>query len=143
MSDIALSASKISAYEERGAIFEQYTTAATVTLGQAVYLNSSNQVLPAIATSAAAAAAIGIAVIAPNFYGETSVASGQTVGVVVYGPVWGFTGLQSGQRGYVSKTAAGTIVTTAPAPGYQYSVGHAIDGETFFVDPGTAAPVSS
>ena len=143
MTALTLSANDISASEERGAIISQYITAADVILGQAVYLDANNQVSPAKADSSAHANAIGIAVIADNFYGETTIKSGGTAGVVVYGPVWGFSGLTSGEQGWVDKTTAGTINDTAPTGGaYQYAVGRAIDSETFFVDPGTTTPLS-
>lgn len=125
---------------ERGARVLWYTTGEAIALGSAVYLDSSNLAWNAKADSAAHAAAVGVAALADNFYGETTVPAGGSVGVVVFGPVWGFSGLADGQPGWVGLTA-GQIVDTAPT-GYQFQVGHAVDDETFFVDPGTTSPVS-
>lgn len=142
MATLTVTPHSVSASEERGAIIAQYVAAEDITLGQAVYLNASNQVLRAKADSSAHANAIGVAAISDNFYGEIVIASGGTVGVVVYGPVWGFSALVSGNPGWVGATA-GEIVDTAPTGGaYQFVVGHAIDAQTFFVDPGTTTPAS-
>lgn len=143
MTAITLTANNISCSEERGAVIERYITGEAITLGMTVYLDSSNQAWKAKADSSAHANAIGIAVIPDNFSGETSIPAGGTVGVCVYGPVFGFTGLSQGEVLWVDKTTAGSLNDAAPTGGaYQYIVGHAIDAEVFFVDPGTSVPAS-
>lgn len=143
MTAIVVNGSNVSASEERGSIIEWYTTNEEIDLGNAVYLDSDNEVNQAIGTSSAAANAIGIAALADNFYGETTIPEGGSVGVVVYGPVYGFTDLHSGQPLWVSKTVPGGLDDAAPTGGvYQFIVGHAQDDQTFFVDPGTVTPQS-
>ena len=143
MTALTLVAGNISANDvERGSQFRTFIAGEAITLGMAVYLDSSNKVWKAKSDSAVHATAIGVAATSDNFYGETSIPAGGTVGVCVYGPVWGFSGMTQGQPGWVSATA-GVIDDTAPTGGaYQFQVGHAIGGETFFVDPGTTSPVS-
>jgi hypothetical protein len=148
MTAITLTAANISCSEERGAVIERYTTGEAISLGMAVYLDSSNLAWKAIANSSAHANAIGIAVIADNFAGETSIPAGGTVGVCVFGPVYGFPaytsqGLSQGEVLWVDKTTAGSLNDSAPTGGaYQYVVGHMTDSEVFFVDPGTSVPAS-
>jgi hypothetical protein len=143
MSAVTITPENISATEERGALVQWYQVAVALTIGDAVRLDSSNYANPALATSSAGANAIGLAVFAPNAYGETEVAVGEQVGVVTYGPVYGFTGLVSGQPLYIDKTTAGVLNTAAPTSAYQFILGHAVDDDTFFIDPGTATPVSA
>ncbi len=95
MTAITLTPGNISCSEERGAVIERYTTGEAISLGMAVYLDSSNLAWKANADSAAHANAIGLAVIADNFYAETSIPAGGTVAVCVFGPVMGFPALTS------------------------------------------------
>lgn len=140
----------VSASEERGAIINQYVTGEAMQPGQAVYLDSNNLVWKAKADSSAHATAIGIVVMTASFYGETAIPAGATVGVVIFGPVYGFnfavsggTNLVPGQPLWVDKTTAGSMNTVAPTTAYQFIVGHSIDAQTFFVDPGTVTPTSA
>lgn len=137
-------ASNISFDEERGSVPNRYIAGEVITLGQAVYLNAG-VAYKAIATSSAAAQAVGVAAGADNFSGETDIQIGGTVTVVVFGPVYGFGGLSltGGESLWVDKTTAGDFNTAAPTSAYQFVVGHMIDNQTFFVDPGTASPVSA
>lgn len=142
MSAIGFTAANISCSEERGAVIERYITGEAIGLGMAVYLDSSNLAWKAKSDSSAHANAIGVAVIADNFYAETSIPAGGTVAVCVYGPVFGFSSMSQGEVGWVGATA-GQIVDTAPTGGaYQFVVGHAVGDDTFFVDPGTTTPAS-
>lgn len=134
----------LSANEERGAVIMRYQAAEVLNLNNpAVYLNSSNQLVNAIATSSAAAKAVGLLVVPDNFYGETAIPIGGWAGVCVGGPVQGFAGLTPGSSVFVDKTTPGGIVLTAPTAAYQYSVGRAIAADTIFVDPGVSSPVSA
>lgn len=142
MTATTVTPAQISASEERGAVIERYTAGESIVLGQAVYLDSSYNAWLAKADTSAKATAVGVAVIADNFAGESTIVAGGTVAVVVYGPVWGYTSLTEGAY-WVDKTTAGSINDTAPTGGaYQYIVGHSIDSQTLFVDPGTTTPVS-
>ena len=142
MTAIAFTAANVSANEERGSVIDRYTTGEVIGLGMAVYLDGSNVAWKAKSDSSAHANAIGIAAIADNFSAETTIPTGGTVAVVVFGPVQGFTGLVSGEPVWVDSTA-GQMNDTAPTGGaYQYVVGHAIDANTILVDPGTTSPVS-
>lgn len=142
MTALTVTAKYVSYDEDRGSIPLRYTAGEALSLGQAVYLDSSNYAYKAISDSSAHARAVGIVAAAPNFSGETTVASGDIATVVVFGPVYGFSSMTSGQNGWVGATAGG-IVDTAPTPNaYQYILGHAVNDQTFFVDPGGSAPAS-
>ena len=144
MTAITVTAANISANEERGAVLKRYIAGEALTIGQAVYLDSSNptKAYKAVSDSANHARAVGIVVFAANFYGETTIASGDYATVCVGGPVEGFSGLTNGQPLWVDSTAGG-MNDTAPTGGtYQFIVGHAIGYYSLFVDPGTADPVS-
>lgn len=143
MTALTVTAAQVSVNDiERGAIVRWYQTGESMTPGQAVYLDSNNLVWKAKSDSSAHASAIGVVALADNFSGETTIQSGGMAGVCIYGPMNGFASMSQGQVGWVGATA-GQIVDTAPTGGaYQMQVGHAVDDQTFFVDPGTASPVS-
>ncbi len=143
MTAITVTAANISASEERGAVLARFTANVDLSVGQAVYLDSSNKLNKAIADSAAHALAIGIIVFADNFYAESTIKAGNQATVCVYGPVFGFSGLVSGQALYVDKTTAGSLNNAAPTAAYQYVLGTALGADTIFVAPGTASPVSA
>lgn len=144
MAALTVTAANVSANSiERGSIVRFYIAGETLTPGQAVYLDSNNKAWKAKSDSAAHARAVGVVCSTDNFYGETTILAGGTAGVCIYGPVYGFSSLNSGQVGWVTATA-GEIGDTAPTGGaWQFQVGHAVDDQTFFVDPGTASPVSA
>ena len=147
MTAVTVTANNISANEERGAVIVPglvTATGVTVSIGQAVYLDSNNQVHLAIADSSAHAQAIGLVVVVPGiFYGETSAPAGSQVSVCVGGPVQGFTGLVNGQPLWIDKTAAGSLNTAAPATAYDWIIGQAVGADTIFVRPGMTTPASA
>lgn len=147
MTVITATPANISATEERGAVFNRFTTAESLSVGDFVYLNSANKVAKAKADSSAHAQAIGCVVIPDNFSGESTIASGGTATVCVFGKVYGWkksNTLVSGQALWVDKTTAGKIADAAPTGGaYQYQVGHALGDDTIMIDPGTTNPSSS
>jgi hypothetical protein len=146
MTAITATAANISASEERGAQMSRFTAGEDLTVGNAVYLDSSNLLKKAKALASATAQAIGIVVIPDNFYGESTIKSGNQATVVVFGKVYGWktsNTLISGQPLYVDKTTAGVLNDAAPTGAYQFQVGHALGNDTIFVDPGTASPVSA
>lgn len=149
MTVLTITTQNISADWDRGAVSVNVVAAAALTIGQAVYLDSSNLAHPALADSAADAQAIGIVVSAPNFYGESGIAIGQTACVCISGPVYGFgaalagSGLVNGEFIWIDKTTAGVMNDTAPVGGaYQYVIGHAVGNDTIFVSPGLTSPAS-
>lgn len=145
MTAFTITGSQISASEERGSVLETYVAGEALTVGQAVYLDSSNpaKAYKALADTSAHALAVGMVVAADNFYAETTIQSGGQAVVCVYGPVFGVTGLTLGEMLWVDKDTAGAVTATAPTSAYQYALGHMQDNDVFFVDPGTTAPVSA
>jgi arylsulfatase len=51
--------------------------------------------------------------------------------------------LLQGKPVFVDKTTAGVLNDAAPTGAYQFQVGHELDSDTIFVDPGTSSPVSA
>lgn len=143
MTALTVTASQVSSNDiERGARVLWYQTGEAIMLGQAVYLDANNLAWRAKSDSTAHAHAVGVATQADNNSGEVTTAVNGWVGVAVFGPVNGFSGLSQGQVGWVGATA-GQIVDTAPSGGaWDFQLGHAVDDQTFFVDPGTSSPVS-
>lgn len=143
MADFTVTPSHVSDDWNRGSVGGEYLTGMALTLGDVVYLDSSNHVQRAVDNIASLnSSSIGIVVGAPNLYGETSIASGDWCKVTLYGPVYGFSGFTSGQFGYVSGNA-GKLSDTKPSGAYQYAVGHAVNSDVFFVAPGEVAPTST
>lgn len=136
-------ATNLSSDWDRGAIVKNYIAGVTLTVGQAVYIDSSDLAQKAIATAALTGTTIGIIADAPNRYGETTIPAGQYVAVTILGPVWGYSGLVPGTQYFVDKTTAGALTDTAPTSAYQFAVGRAIATDTIFVVPGTSSPVSA
>ena len=120
-----------------GAVVQRFKAGATLNVGDAVYIAGDGDVEQANADVAASAQAIGIVVSAPD--GATSASAGDTVDVVVHGPVTGFSGMTPGSLVYASVTA-GKVADAAPAAGsgdYKWIVGRAISSVTIFVAPFT------
>lgn len=130
---MAVTAASVRALE--GAIKRPYTAGGTITVGNAVYVDSSGTVQATDANAAASVEAIGIAV-AGSDRGETSIESGDAVTVVTYGPVGGFSSLNEGVKQYVSETA-GAITETAPSGGGNWVklIGYAESASILFVNP--------
>ena len=144
MSTLTLTANNISASEERGAVIDRFISAVTLSVGDVVYLDSSNLLRKAVGnTTSLAASAIGIVCAANNFYGETSIVAGQWVTVCTGGLVFGFSGLIDWQPLWVDKTTAGSLADVAPSGGaYTYILGNAQGADAIFVHPGTGVPTS-
>ena len=86
-----------------GAVIRRYTAAAAIVVGAPVYLSGNKLVSETNGGAAATAQALGIA-IAPQPY-QTTIAAGDAVDVVVFGPVTGYTGLAGGTRLFTSDDA--------------------------------------
>lgn len=121
----------------------QAATGYTPAMGDCVYIDSNNLVNKADADVLIAnARAFGIVTALPNQYGETTGPDGGWCQVTTFGPVYGYSGLTTGQYFWVSKTA-GALDDTAPTGGaFQQIVARAIASDTLFVDPGIANPAS-
>lgn len=144
MTALTVTAAKVSANQNQGAVIRPYRAGGTVSLGQAVYLDSNGYVQAADANTAAVttARAVGIVVATSDPYGSTSAAANESVSVCLSGIVYGFSGLTPGAYGWVSKTA-GEIEDTAPTGGaYQYILGQAMSATEFYVNPGIYQPAS-
>jgi hypothetical protein len=143
MTDLVVTAKNISSDWNRGSIVEDYVANVALVVGQVVYIDSNNKANLADANVVALnARAVGIVTGSGNEYGETTIPAGQYAQVTIAGPVYGFSGLGSGQFFWVSKVA-GNIDDAAPTGGaYQYVLGHAINSDTIFLAPGQAIPAS-
>ncbi len=139
MTVLALTAAKIRALTENGAVIRPYDAGAAITVGQLVYVAADGDVEPADANvSALATMAIGIAV--QSFDGETAIVANTPVSVCVFGPVSGFSSMTPGTNGYVSDTA-GEVDDTAGT--FDRIVGYAERTGVFFVNPEMNDPSSA
>ena len=137
MADITLTAASIRPLN--GAVVRRGLAGATLTPGQAVYLDGANGWKPADADAVASAQARGVVI--SDGSGSVSFASGTNVDIVVFGPVTGFASMTPGAAVYVSVTA-GAMDQTAPtaAGDYVFEVGWAESAATLFVDPQVKVP---
>lgn len=137
MSAISLTAASIRPLT--GAVIRRYVADEALTVGQVVYVNTDGEAGIADGNvSAAKARAVGIAV--ESYDGETSIAAGDPVSVVVLGPVSGFSSATPGSYGYVSDTA-GSLDTAAGT--YSFIAGYFETAGIFFVNPGVDDPTSA
>jgi hypothetical protein len=106
---------------------------AAMTVGYAVYLDSSGYAQHADADlSAVGARVIGILVASKD--GETSVTSGDRCSIAVWGRVSGYASMTPGAPVYISKTV-GRLDQTAPTGGaYPNAIGRAESATTIFIN---------
>lgn len=142
---MAIDAAKIRVDTKRS-LLEDADLGGAVTIGNAVYVASDDDIEVTDANAAATSMAIGILVaLAGSDPSDTVGASGDRGSVCVFGPVycagWGLT---PGAIYYVSETA-GAITATKPsgAGTWSFAIGYALDANTLFVMPGLVAPVSN
>ena len=107
MAQIAPTAADVRPLE--GAIMRKASAGEALTVGDAVYVSGASGNIPAVSkavgTAVATANIMGVVVAgAPEKNGSTSIASGDVVDVVVFGPVAGFSGTAGGFV-WVSDTA--------------------------------------
>lgn len=86
-----------------GAIVRRFTAGATLAAGEIAAMMSDGYVDPAIGTSVAGAAAVGI--VLPGLNGKVSFAAGDAVDVVIFGPVQCLQEATPGTLVWVSDTA--------------------------------------
>jgi hypothetical protein len=113
-----------------GAVVQRYDAGGSISIGDAVYLASDGDVEKAIGTGAPMHIAIGVAASTPD--GGTTVASGERVDVVVFGPVEGGASMTIGAQHFVSDTAGAwdTAVGTKDC-----RLGYAVTASILFVSP--------
>lgn len=110
MSNIALTAAKIRALTEHGAVVVPGQAGGTITIGDLVYIASDGDWERADGDVAGGAPARAVGVAVESFDGETTINSADPVSVCVFGPVSGFTSLTGGANYYLAD-AAGKIDT--------------------------------
>jgi hypothetical protein len=132
MSDITVTAANVRPLN--GAIIRRGTAGGTLTPGQIVYLDGANGWKAADASAAASGKVRGLVLSDGN--GAVSFASGQTVDILLFGPVEGFASMTPGAAHYLSETA-GAINTAAPstASAVDVVVGWAESATVFFFSP--------
>lgn len=137
MADVTVTPAKVRPLN--GAVVRRGSAGATLTPGQAVYLDGANGWKLADADALASAQARGVVVSDGN--GGVSFASGQTVDIVTHGPVEGFSSLTPGGAAFVS-TTAGALDQTAPAASgdYPFSIGYAEQATVLYVAPQSHVP---
>lgn len=117
--------------------------------GEAMYVGylaqvdgSGNAIAANATTKAGATGTLGIIVAGSRKQRDGSIASGERVTCVMFGPVAGFTDLDETKTYYVAKTD-GKLDDTAPTSGYQRAVGSPESSTVFFFNPGPDVPVSA
>lgn len=128
-----------------GANVRSYTAGATVEVGRAVYIDSSDTVRHARANAAGTTRARGIVVAGEGTPAKTSYAAGEEVSVVIHGPVAGFTDMDNAEQVFVSSATAGVLTQTAPsgASTWVQSIGYPIRSDILMVQPQSTAPTAN
>jgi hypothetical protein len=131
MADLVLSATNIRPLD--GAHTRQYQTSAAAELGEAVTHLETGYVEK---TAGASAKFRGVIVSGSGKDSAGVVASGEDVGVCIFGPVSGFSGLTPGTLVYLSATA-GNLADTG-----SIVVGYVENATTIFIMPAIADSAS-
>lgn len=121
----------------QGAIVKQYEAGGAGNIGDWVYVDANDDVQAAQADDAGTVEALGLVVSVSGqaVNPRTTFASGDTVGVVVFGPVTGFSGMTQNGDVYVDAAAAGGSTQTAPGVGNFVKVaGRATTSSELFVN---------
>lgn len=139
MASISLTSAQIRPLE--GAIVRNYQAGAALTVGYAVYLDSSGYVQHADANGSEAASR-GRGIVVASKDGETSVSSGDRCSVCVFGPVGGYASMTPGEPVYVSDTV-GRLDQDQPSNAYRQALGWADSASVIFVNPDVQDPSSS
>lgn len=144
MAALTVVAANVSADQNQGSVIRNYVAGAALTVGQAVYVDTSGYAQPAIGNVLTAnAKSIGIVVNSSDRYGSTSIPSGGFCSVCEFGPVYGYYGMTPGKQVWVSKTVSGGLDDAAPTGGvFVFIIGMSIAADIIFVSPGMTAPVS-
>lgn len=132
MADLTVTAADVRPLE--GAIVRRYPAGGSVNVGDAIYLNGGSAVQTAAGTATMGSALFhGIVVSAPN--GASVAAAGDSVDVVIFGPVAGFSNMTGGALAWVSKTAGKLADAQAGSGFYNCIAGIAESATVLFVRP--------
>ena len=99
-----------------GSVVRQFIANGAISFGEAVTLRTADGRVQE--TANASAKCIGIAVSGSGGAGRTGVVAGESVGVVVFGPVAGFSSMTPGARAFLAATAGGLDTAGTVAAGY-------------------------
>lgn len=137
MADIAVTAASVRPL--KGAITRRGVAGGALVPGEAVYLDGANGWKKADADDVAQAQARGVVI--SDGVGSVAFVTGQTVDIVVYGPVTGYAAMTPGAVEHVS-TTAGAIVEAKPATAgdFPFVIGWAESATTLFVAPQIIVP---
>lgn len=139
MGNISLTASSVKLPNDLEVIKIRGVVGATITPGQAVYLDGTNGWKPADGDALASSQGRGIAL--SDGYGSVSFAVGQTIDIVCIGRVTGFSGMTPGGAVYGSLTAGALDQTAPPNSGdFIFALGWAESATTLFVYPQITVP---
>lgn len=142
MADISVTASRVRLLN--GAIIRRFDAGAALSVGDAVYVDSSGKVQKADADDQTQVQARGV-VVAISTDGRTTAAAGDPCDVVTHGPLeFGTSGLTDGGPVYVS-TTAGALDQTAPAAAgdFKYVIGFAMSDTGIYVQPQMLVPTAN
>ncbi len=139
MGDISVTAASVKLPNEHTAIVIRGTVGATITPGQAVYLDGTNGWKPADADALASSQGRGVAL--SDGRGSVSFAVGQVIDIVTLGRITGFASMTPGGAVFGSVTA-GAMDQTAPAleDDYPFAMGWAESATTIYVQPQITVP---
>jgi hypothetical protein len=135
---MALTLVRLNVRPLNGAIVRPYTLASAGNIGDWVYPTAADKVAPARGNAIGTVYAIGIIVSIEGYMPGTAAVAEQTVGVCVFGPVSGFTGMDPvNPFVFIDAAVAGVGTQTAPTGGSNrvYAGGRAIRGDILFVCP--------
>jgi hypothetical protein len=112
-------------------------------VGDVIQVDGSGDAVAANATTkAGATGTLGIVVAGSRKQRDGSIASGERVTCVMFGPVTGFTDLDETKTYWVAKTD-GKMDDTAPTSGYQRPIGSPESSTVFFFNPSGDDPDSA
>lgn len=135
---MALTLARLNVRPLNGSIVRPYTLAAAGNIGDWVYANASDKVALARGNAIGTVYAIGMIVSIEGYMPGTAGVAEQTVGVCVFGPVAGFTGMDTiTPLVYIDAAVAGVGTQTAPTGGSNrvYAGGRAIRSDILFINP--------
>jgi len=116
-----------------GALCRRFTAAGTILAGDAVYIDTSGDVLRADAVTFSHVISPGIAV--ANNEGGTAFASGQELDVCVSGPLAGIASPYEGSFAFISDAVGALLDDDAGSGNYRYIIGQAHSTQVLFINP--------
>lgn len=125
MTDMAVTSANIRAITSHGAVVVPGLAGATLTVGYAVYQDTSGNWQHADANVSATVAAV-TGILVQTFDGEDTVISGNTCSVCLFGPVAGFDALDEGPFYYLSATVGRIADAFAGAGSFKKIVGYGV-----------------